>query len=82
MTDTRTEPESEQGGGTPRTPAGGMKMKDVVDAIKNEIGLEGSMTPKQVIAAASDQYGVEVGGGPLKEQVKAIAMELGIATGW
>jgi serine/threonine protein kinase len=76
------EPESEQGGGTPRTPAGGMKMKDVVDAIKNEIGLEGSMTPKQVIAAASDQYGVEVGGGPLKEQVKAIAMELGIATGW
>ena len=81
------EPEQEQEqepgvSATPHTPGGGMTMKEAVDAIKHEIGLEGVMTPKEVIAAAAEQYGVEAGGGSLKEQVKRVAAELDISTGW
>ena len=57
-------------------------MKVVVDAIKHEIGLQGTMSPKEVIAAAAEQYGVEAGEGSLKEQVKRVAAELDIDTGW
>ena len=57
-------------------------MKVVVDAIKHEIGLQGTMSPKEVIAAAAEQYGVEAGAGSLKEQVKRVAAELDIDTGW
>ena len=76
------EPEPEQAPSTPRTPNSGLTMKVVVDAIKHEIGLQGTMSPKEVIAAAAEQYGVEAGEGSLKEQVKRVAAELDIDTGW
>ena len=52
-----SEPEAES-----LTPRSGMKLNEFVALIKEEMGLEGKMAPKEVIAAAADEYGVQVGG--------------------
>lgn len=46
------------------------------------MGLQGKHSAKDIIAHAANEYGVEAGGGSLKEQVGRIARELDIQTGW
>lgn len=76
----------QQGSGTPRSPpvrtASGTTMKVVMDEIKEQMNLEEHLTLKEVVAAASDQFGVDTGSGSLKEQLRVVATELGIETGW
>ena len=77
---TRPEPEPEIAPLTPPSPGTGMTIKVAVDAIKHEVGLQGTMSPKEVIAAAVEHYGVEAGERSLKHQVKKVAVELNIDT--
>jgi hypothetical protein len=82
------EPEPEPAAPALRPPEGTppLKMSEVAEAIRAELGLqqqqEGAMTIKELICAAVSEAGFEPPQGTPREQLQTIAEGCGIATGW
>ena len=66
------------------SPAGGRTIMQVVVEIKQQLGLDGSLNPKQTAATGREELGLPAAPDDmkLKESLMAICLELGIETGW